>query len=184
MRMMRAAILLAVVSCAPGAYMVTNAPAQQTQDPQQAAPAVDNRSPSEVVASIIQSQGYACVSTDQGNWQCTPPSGVWSFYVSEQTNNDGSTTIFLDSWAERAFARPCVKFTDAMNDLADGQSAFTATCDDGSKKFRLNTALSYGSDLDVVAWVQNHEQHRMNAAQQLKGIRALSAESLREIAIQ
>jgi len=101
-------------------------------------------------------------------------------FVSEEVLADGTNAIYFESWADRAFARPCTTFALAVQDLADPESAFTASCED--KKFRFRTSMGWAGAFDV-GWLHNHEEHRRNAAVQLRSIRALSPEVARVLAI-
>ena len=185
-----ASLALVVAACAPGMYssqpMMASAPAadpaQQAAEPAaEPAAAPDTRSAGQVIADIMTSQGYTCTALDT-SWECTSSASPWQLYVSYVPQDGGQTTIWFDSYAERAFANPCANFNNAITDLAAPASAFTASCDDASKKFRLNTAVVYGSDLDVMGWVHNHEAQRASAAHNLRSIHALSKDAVRAIA--
>lgn len=177
------ALALPLAACAPmsysqGSYATTGGYAEPTPAPE---PQVDNRNAGQVVVDIMAAAGYTCTALDT-NWECLAPNSNWQLYVSYVPADDGSITIWFDSWLERAFAKPCTEFSFAMQDLADTSGAFQASCDDNDKKFRLNTAVAYGSELDVTAWVHDHEARRVKAGQNLRSIRALSRDSARIVA--
>lgn len=141
---------------------------------------VDTRNAGQVIVDIMASQGYTCTMYEL-NWECSAPGSTWPVSVSF-VEQEGATTIWFDSWLERAFAQPCSKFAFAVRDLADAQGSFEASCDDGRKMFRLNTAVTYGADLDVMGWLHDHEARRLQAGMNLRSIRALSRDSARGIA--
>lgn len=179
---------LVMAACGSGPYYGgSSAPVMTGQDPQQPAGGdpqppeaqPDTRNAGQVVADIMAQSGYTCKALD-ASWECTSGNGPWQLYVSYVVSDDQqTTTIWFDSYLERAFAKPCSEWANAMTDVADTNSSFQGTCDDSTKKFRFNTAVTYGSDLDVMSWVRDHEAHRMKAAQNLRGIHALSRDSAR-----
>jgi hypothetical protein len=139
--------------------------------PPVAAP-VDNRNAGQVVIDILTQQGYKC-TVEETRWDCVSPNAPnWTFYVSFIAD-DTQTTIWLDSYALRAFGHPCPEFTNDMNDLAVPNDGFQVTCDDSSQQFRMNTALQYGSDLDVTGWTQNHMTHREASMELLRKAHAI-----------
>ena len=167
--------LLLAACLAPVAYVPV-----VTQTPDQPVEQAQPEDPGQVVMNAIAAAGYQCSATETGQAQCVPPNSVWPIYVGEVTMADGSIQFSFESWADRAFARPCSTFGLAMQDLADPDSSFTATCED--KKFRFRTLTSWGGEFDL-GWLSNHEAHRYNAAVQLRRIRALSPDSARALAI-
>ncbi|MGH7282994.1 MAG: hypothetical protein ACRELY_15830, partial [Polyangiaceae bacterium] len=44
---------------------------------------------------------------------------------------------------ERAFAKPCAKFTNAMNDLQDANRRVRVECYDGQKQFNIQQTFLY-----------------------------------------
>jgi hypothetical protein len=174
-----ALVAASLAACAPGA--VSFAPQTVATEPAPQEPAADTRNAGQVIADILVSQGYTCNVQDTA-WECMSAGSQWPVYVSYVPQEDGSTTIWFDSYLERAFAKPCDGFANAITDLAAPTASFTASCDDTSKKFRMNTAVVYGGDLDVMAWVHDHESRRASGAQNLRGIHALSKDAVRAIA--
>jgi hypothetical protein len=145
------------------------------QQPATEQPAQDTRNAGQVIVDILVSQGRTCEVDDaNARWVCTVPGSTWPETVQYVPKDDGQVTIWFDSFLDRAFARPCAKFVDAINDLNDPASSFTASCDDTAKNFRLNTAVVYGPELDVMAWVQNHEAKRADARNKLNSIHAIA----------
>ena len=186
-----ALVTLVLAACGQGPYYGSGSTAPvmtgpQTGDPQQTAAdnsqpeaAADTRSAGQVIADILTQQGYTCTARD-ADWECNGPNNKWQFYVSYVPSQDGSTTaIWFDTYLERAFGKPCTNFTDAQNDLDDANANFQASCDDTSKKWRFNTAVTYGSDMDVMGWVHDHESRRAKAAVNLRDIHAISKDSAR-----
>jgi hypothetical protein len=148
------------------------AAAAASQHQAQSEPAVDTRNEGQVIVDILGSMGYACTA-EEALWTCTPPSATWWLTVSYVREEHGGTTIWFDSYATRAFAKPCSRFTAAMNDLASTTHAFSTTCDDGTQMFRYHTAVVYGPELDVGAWVASHLEQRLRAHNLLKSIGAI-----------
>jgi hypothetical protein len=144
-------------------------------------PVADTRTPGQIFVEIVVSQGYTCEQQPTA-WECRAPSATWQFYISQVDNADGSSTIWFDSYLERAFAQPCTTFTAAMQDLVDQPNSFSATCDDTNHLFRFNTAVNYAGGLDVMAWTHAHEASRLKAGINMRSIRALSQDSSRLIA--
>lgn len=134
-------------------------------------PPADTRNPGQVIVDIITSQGYACTA-EENRWACMAPGGNWQMYVS-YIPTDNPVTIWLDSYTNRAFARPCAEFTNAMNDLVHTGDWFMATCDDSAQQFRFNTRFSYRPDSEVMTWVKNHESHRSTSWTLLDSIKAV-----------
>jgi hypothetical protein len=179
-----AALVLAVAACHP---MMSTGGGQLPAEPyvaQAEAPAeqaVDTRTPGQIFVEILVSQGYTCEQQPTA-WECRGASPTWQLYVSQVDNADGSSTIWFDSYLERAFAKRCGSFNNAMTDLYDQGNSFSASCDDSSRQFRFNTAVNYAGGLDVMAWVHAHETSRQSAAINLRSIKALSHDSARVIA--
>ncbi|NUO47797.1 MAG: hypothetical protein HOV80_02955 [Polyangiaceae bacterium] len=148
--------------------------AQATDDAastQPAEPAVDNRSPGQVIVDIIATVGYACTA-EESRWVCAKPGDSWPITVS-WVEEPGATTIWFDSYLTRAFAKRCGSFSNAVRDLAVPDHSFTASCNDDVQNFRLNTAVVYGADLDVTGWLKVHEADRATAASLLHSVRAI-----------
>ncbi len=136
---------------------------------------VDNRTPGQVVIDILQQNGYTCAAEDT-RWVCNLPTEPgWPFtvsYVPEETK----TTIWIDSYATRAFGKKCVQYANHLADLAVPDNAFEVTCDDTTQQFRMNQALIYGPDLEVLAWTQTHLANRKKARGLLASVHAIRIE--------
>jgi hypothetical protein len=202
-----AIVAVALAACVPGVYVPAQAPASVAVPvaaaPQPAAspeapvegadagpavaappegrpkPQLDPHSPGQVIVETMTGWGYTCTALAT-SWQCLAPHGAWPVYVSYVPQADGSTTIWFDSWLERAYAKPCSKFEFTLHDLA--ATGFWAGCDDASEKFRFNTAVVYGPDLDIMGWLAHHESRRTSAGQNLRSIHGLSQGSARLLA--
>jgi hypothetical protein len=60
-----------------------------------------------------------------------------------------------------------------MNDLANPESAYAVSCDDKFQSFRMNTAVLYSPDLDIMGWMNNHLQLRDESVRLLASISAI-----------
>jgi hypothetical protein len=60
-----------------------------------------------------------------------------------------------------------------MNDLANPESWCAVSCDDKFQSFRMNTAILYGPDIDVMGWMNNHLQRRDESLRLLGSIAAI-----------
>src|SRR4051812_26112668 len=131
MKLASLALVASLAACAPGVYSsstVATGPAVEQQPEQQAEqPAPDTRNAGQVIADILVSQGYTCNVQDTA-WECMAAGSQWPVYVSYVPQDDGSTTIWFDSYLERAFAKPCDGFANAITDLAATEGSFTASC--------------------------------------------------------
>jgi len=151
----------------------SSAPAAADVQAAQAQAPVDNRNSGQVIVDIMQARGYACTVQDS-RYDCTPPGDGWQLAVSYVIDeNTGGNTIWFDSYANRAFAKPCSRFTAALNDLVTPEHSFSTTCDDGSQTFRFNSAVTYGPEMDVDAWLASHLDRRANAFKLLSSIGAI-----------
>ncbi len=136
-------------------------------------PAPDNRNAGQVIVDILTSQGYACAAGDS-SWTCNVPGDAmnWPLSVSYISEQDGSQTIWIDSYATRAFGHKCAEYINHMTDLAVAADQFSVSCDDGTQTFRMNTAFTY-ANAEVMSWMNNHLSHRQASWQLLLSARAL-----------
>ena len=111
-----------------------------------------------------------CTQEDT-RYKCPSDDG-WPYYLAI-----GNGVVEVASFENRAFARPCRHFTNAMNDLADANSSFVATCDDGSQQFKFTTTIPFSPDTDYQGWFNNHLQHRSNAVAMLKTVNAIRVDA-------
>lgn len=136
-------------------------------------PEPDTRTPGQVVVDILVSQGFAC-DAEESAWRCVPPSAKdWQLYVSFLNEANGTVTIWYDSYYARAFGQRCNRYNNAMRDLANTQFQFSVSCSDETQLFRMNTAVTYGPDLDVTGWANDHVQRRFDSWKLLDSIGAV-----------
>jgi hypothetical protein len=155
-----------LTGCAPTAFVAAGS---QTQ------PQVDNRTPDQVVVDLLSGNGFGCQfeSADLG-WRCVAPQH-WTFYITQQPQNDGSTQILYTSYMGRAFGKPCAGLQFAMQDLqAQGGAGFEAVCNDQTLQFNLITRWVYDSNLMVIDAANDHVNRAVVASKSLREIHALS----------
>jgi hypothetical protein len=173
-RGMHKALVIALASaCSPVVY-------QTAVTPQ---PAADTRSAAQIAIDAISARGYQCSihNQDQPSYVCKLPNGTWEFYVTQVVTNEGATELWLESFGERRFAKPCGSFAFALQDLTDTPNVFSVDCNDASKQFIFRTKL--GADATFNSdWAVQHEANRVYAARKLRGIGALSDEFSRMVA--
>ena len=138
-----------------------------------AAPPVDDRSNGQwFVDTLAEKLGIACAADGQ-QWQCSAP-GWWGYVVIESIDaSTNASTIWMDTYQYRAFAKKCAAFTDAMADLADPGNGFSVICDDSNQMFRLSTGFTVGNETSPAAWGNAHQNSVANAMKMLKSIGAL-----------
>ena len=161
--------LVLLTACAAHGYFPMMTAPQAQPEPE---PVVDTRSAGQIVVDTLAQQGFTCNAEDT-RWQCLAQGASVYIYVSYFPQDDGSTVIKLDSFVDRAFAKPCHKLRYAMQDLADASNAFAATCDDSTRQIQMQTQFAYGND--VAAWMLSHQQHTDKAFAQLNSIHAIAS---------
>jgi hypothetical protein len=155
--------------------LVKPAPAAPSQDGGTVAPEpqVDTRSSGQVIVDILQAHGHTCVAQET-RYLCTAPGDAWQYTVEYLIDpNTGANTIWYDSYSNRAFAKKCARFNNAISDLKNTEHSFSATCDDNTQTFRFNTALNYGPELEVIEWIKSHLERRAEAFRLLSSVGAI-----------
>lgn len=165
--MTRVALLcLTLAACRPHGGFVSQ-PGGPTPGPQ---PAPDTRNEGQMIVDLLTGGGYTC-NVEETRWQCQSGTVTWPLYISYLAT-DNPVTIWFDSYQNRAFARPCANFTDAMKDLANNTD-FIVSCDDTTQQFRFNTYFSYAAGLDVTQLLAHHDEQRQNAVKLLDSVQAI-----------
>jgi hypothetical protein len=164
-RIMLAVVVLA--ACAPPAFLGQGS--QSQSDPQPAPP-----TPDQDVVNLLNTSGYGCAfESETIGWRCNAPQ-QWAFYVTQESQADGSAQILYTTYENRAFGKPCTKFQDAIQDLdAQGGAGFEAYCNDQTLQFILRTRYVY-QDLVVVDAANDHIARALTACKSLVDIHALS----------
>ena len=149
------------------------------EEPHAAQPQVANVPPTkrppapfERVVRTFAGQGFACRS-EPTRVVCEVPGSDWPLTVELLAEQDRMTAVWIDSYLSRPLARPCREFTNALSDLNSGGGNLQVTCDDTIQSFRLNTAFTYGEDLDPVGLANVHLQERSRAYRLLDAIGAI-----------
>ncbi len=147
-------------------------PQATAQEPAaEAAPAVPEQTVLDWAIQTLQSKGYTC-AVEETRYVCAVPGSNWPLTVSWVVETD-KTTLWFDSYETRAFGQRCARYTNHMRDLASVPSSFTVSCDDTTQTFRMNTALQYSQELDLMPWVQSHLEQRASSQKLLRSAGAL-----------
>ncbi len=154
--------------------MLKPAPVAPSQDGAVAAPEPqpDTRTPGQVIVDILQAHGHSCAA-EATRYVCTAPNDTWQYTVEYIVEANGSNTVWYDSYSNRAFAKKCARFNNAMADLKNPQHSFSTTCDDNTQAFRFNTALNYTPDLEVIEWIKSHLERRAESYRLLSSVGAI-----------
>jgi hypothetical protein len=143
---------------------------EEAQAPPAPAPASSERFDRQVAGWTIltlRHAGYRC-SEDSPTFQCMTNDDTWVINVTIRPQGEQMLILF-DSMVPRAQGTQCASYRTQMDGLRSAANLFTVDCNDSSGQFRMNTALTYAQDLDLVGWMQAYRQHRFDAWHRLGG---------------
>jgi len=123
------------------------------------------------LVTTLMEAGYRC--NEDSPTQCMTADDPWQVTVSTRVDPD-ATWVGFDSYSTRAAGRTCGELRQMIDGLASKTEWFTVSCSDSQPVIRMSTWVTYGVELDVPAWMQQHRTSRFLAYQRLEATGAVT----------